>query len=360
MKFIHCADLHIDSKIEKLSPDKSAIRREEVLNAFERMVDFAVENKVSAVIISGDMFDVQKITKRSLNRILSAINKASSMDFLYLCGNHDQLTQAFNKDMPSNFKMFSNEFTAFRYANVVIGGIDVSNNASNSIYDQINFEKNDFNILCMHGQIADFKSKETVDIISLPLLRDKNIDYLALGHYHTYSTGRIDQRGIFAYSGCLEGRGFDELGDKGFILIDTEKDDYIEFVKFSKRSYNIFNFNLSEYLDYPYARSELLSLLPNTFSKEDIVRVVLKGEIDANFYIDHRELENRLGEYFFYAEVEDKTVLSIKEEDYLLDKTAKGEFLRLVWESDLSQEEKKKIISCGLNALRGEELLWNY
>ena len=52
-------------------------------------------------------------------------------------------------------------------------------------------------------------------------LKEKNIDYLALGHIHEYSQGQIDLRGKYAYSGCLEGRGFDELGEKGFILIDV-------------------------------------------------------------------------------------------------------------------------------------------
>lgn len=357
MKFIHCADLHIDSKIEKLSPEKSQQRREEVLRAFERLVDFAVENNVSAVLIAGDMFDVQKITKRSASRIISAISGASSVDFLYLCGNHDQLNQVFNYQTPSNFKMFSTEFTIFRYGNVVVGGVDVSNNLTNSLYDQIKFDKDDFNILCMHGQIADYKSKDNSEIISLPLLKDKNIDYLALGHYHSHSIGQIDQRGLYAYSGCLEGRGFDELGDKGFILVDTEKENFINFIKFSTRSFNIETFDLTEFSDYSEARSKILEQVKNKYSSSDIVRVLLKGEIGTDFYIDQKELENRLAELFFYAEVEDKTELSIKQEDYLLDKTAKGEFLRLVWESDLTQEQKKKIINCGLNALKGEELL---
>lgn len=357
MKFIHCADLHIDSKIEKLSPEKSALRREEVLHSFERLVDFALENSVSAVIIAGDMFDVQKITKRSASRIISAINKASKVDFLYLCGNHDQLNKAFNQETPSNFKMFSNEFATFRYNNVVIGGIDISTTLSNSIYDQIKFSSEDFNILCMHGQIVDYKSKDNLQLISLPLLRDKNIDYLALGHYHSYSIGQIDQRGIYAYSGCLEGRGFDELGDKGFILIDTEKQDFIEYIKFSTRSFNIETFDVTEFSDYTSARTEILELVEKKYLKQDIIRVLLKGEIGTDFYIDTKELEKRLSEQFFYAEVEDKTTLSLSQEDYLLDKTAKGEFLRLVWESDLPKEQKKKIINCGLNALKGEELL---
>ena len=47
MKLIHCADIHLGSKIEaKFPKDKSVERRREVLNTFERMVDYARENDI--------------------------------------------------------------------------------------------------------------------------------------------------------------------------------------------------------------------------------------------------------------------------------------------------------------------------
>lgn len=57
MRIIHCADLHLGSKIEaKLPPEKAEIRRKEVRAAFENMLKFASDNGVSAVIIAGDAF----------------------------------------------------------------------------------------------------------------------------------------------------------------------------------------------------------------------------------------------------------------------------------------------------------------
>ena len=52
----------------------------------------------------------------------------------------------------------------------------------------------------------------------------KNIDYLALGHIHKYKQAELDQRGVYCYSGCLEGRGFDECGEKGFVLLDIDEE----------------------------------------------------------------------------------------------------------------------------------------
>ena len=71
MKIIHCSDLHLDSKMErKLSLTKSSERRNELLNNFQRLISFAKENDVKAILISGDLFDSNSArvsTKNVLN-----------------------------------------------------------------------------------------------------------------------------------------------------------------------------------------------------------------------------------------------------------------------------------------------------
>ena len=50
MKIIHCADLHLDSKLESnLTADKAKMRRDELLDTFERLVEFGEQQGVSAV-----------------------------------------------------------------------------------------------------------------------------------------------------------------------------------------------------------------------------------------------------------------------------------------------------------------------
>lgn len=65
MRFIHCADIHLDSKMEtNLSSPKAKERKKEILNTFERMVAYATENDVKAIIIAGDMFDTAILTQK--------------------------------------------------------------------------------------------------------------------------------------------------------------------------------------------------------------------------------------------------------------------------------------------------------
>ena len=106
MKFIHTADLHLDSKIDSLPLEKSKIRKEEVVRAFERLAEYATANSVRAVIIAGDMFDTSRVTQKTKARVLHAIKSNSTVDFLYLSGNHDEdnFIQEI-EDIPKNLKI---------------------------------------------------------------------------------------------------------------------------------------------------------------------------------------------------------------------------------------------------------------
>lgn len=363
MKIIHCADLHLDSDFIGFSREKSRIRREECLRTFERMVDFAVQNSVKVIIIAGDMFDSNKVSNRTASRVLKTISNNSEIDFLYLSGNHDEngLFFDFFSDLktPSNFKFFDKTLTKFVYDNVCICGVDGSVPLDRFFYENLCFNSSDVNLLCMHGQIAGYKTDEkNVDLISLPNLKEKNIDYLALGHYHSFSVGEIDLRGKYAYSGCLEGRGFDETGDKGFVLIDTDTDKLsFNFVKFAQRGIFEHFFSISGYTNWLDAEQDLISQLKSSYNKESIIKVVLNGERSLNFYIDLHTLKYRLEEWFFHVKIQDKTSLKVNLLDFENDKSVKGEFVRSVLQSDLSEEDKSKVLSCGFNALSGEELL---
>lgn len=68
---------------------------------------------------------------------------------------------------------------------------------------------------------------------------NKNIDYLALGHVHSFMQDKLDNRGTWCYCGCLEGRGFDECGPKGFVLLDVDEQTcraQMQFVQMAART----------------------------------------------------------------------------------------------------------------------------
>ncbi len=358
MKFIHCSDLHLDSKIDSLPTEKTKIRREEILTTFERLCAYANDNDVKAVIIAGDMFDTDKISQKTRNRVLETVGAYPSVDFLYLSGNHDEENLLFScENIPNNLKKFGKDWTSYNYGNTVISGVVTDNVNKKVVYDTLSLNKDNFNIVVLHGQIAGYKNDTDAETVSLPLLKDKNIDYLALGHIHSVSEGKLDSRGIYAYSGCLDGRGFDETGDKGFFLLDVnDKKADRKFVKFSSKNFYCEEFDVSGFSVLMEIKNALISSLMEKYDKNSLLKVVLKGEHSANLLLDVDYLSAKLNERFFFAKVYDKTELKISIEDYALDKSLRGEFVRTVWESDLEESVKKQVIMRGINALKGEEI----
>ncbi len=357
MKIIHTADLHLDSKIDGIPTEKSKVRRDEIIRSFERLVDFARQNDVKVVIIAGDLFDTQKISLKTRERIFGCITNNPNVDFLYVPGNHDNVSTLSNViDLPNNLIEFNDRWKSLEYNGVVISGILLNSTNKNTVYDSLSLDENKINVVIMHGQVAGYKSNADAEVISIPRLKGKNIDYLALGHIHSYSAGQIDERGCYAYAGCLDGRGFDELGEKGFVLLDCQQGRVeSEFIPFSSRTLYEYTFDVSKYETFYQLSQNVMQKLQAEIDSKSLVKVILKGEHSVDFLIDTFSLSSRLNEAFFFAKVYDKTELKISLEDYQYDKSIKGEFVRSVWESDMPIEQKNKVIKCGLSALKGEE-----
>ena len=90
MKFIHCADLHLDAVMESgMPPKQAAERRSELLRAFSSLAAFAKGEGVRAVIIAGDLFDRCNVSQRARNYFLDTVKSTPEVDFLLLRGNHD-------------------------------------------------------------------------------------------------------------------------------------------------------------------------------------------------------------------------------------------------------------------------------
>lgn len=357
MKIIHCADLHIDSKMQtNLSSEKARTRRKEILMTFEKMIDYAKQNGVKAIIIAGDMFDTAKVTRKSKENIFSIIATNKNIDFYYLSGNHDEesIIHMENGELDNLF-VFKEDWTTFEMGDISISGIKF-NGKHKRVYDLLQLDQDKFNIVVMHGQISQYTSKSDSENINLLKLKNKNIDYLALGHIHSFDSGELDERGVWAYSGCMEGRGFDECGEKGFVLLDTENGkDKVKFIPFANRTLHEIQFDLTGFYDWFEIERKIIELLRNIKSN-DLIKLVLTGKFDINLIKDVEHLEKRLQECFYYAKIKDDSTLEIRLQDFEKDMTLRGEFVRNVLSSSLKEEEKERVILVGLRALDGEEL----
>lgn len=359
MKIIHCSDLHLDSKMEtNLNKEKAKERKNEILLTFEKMVDFAKQNEVKVIIIAGDMFDKKNISVKAKKIVKNQIMLNPEIDFLYLKGNHDEINFIEEEEeIPSNLKLFNEkEWVTYKYGDIALTGIEIGKQNNYNIYNSLILEKNDINIVVMHGQESQNDVKDKTEIINLKDLKNKNIDYLALGHIHTFKQEKLDNRGIYCYSGCLEGRGFDECGEKGFVLLDIEdKQIKTEFIPIAKRTLHEINIDITGVTEN-YDIEQKIEEETNKISKDDLIKIVLKGKVEAGTTRDIDYLKKKYEDRFYCVKIYDETTLNIDYMKHQNDASLKGEFIRLVLEQDLTDEEKGKIINTGIKALLGEEV----
>ena len=351
MKIIHTADLHLDSTLERLSPSMARERNAELAENFVRLVDYARENGVRAVLLVGDVFDSPRCSELTVSLVLDSIRKAPQIYFLWLCGNHDGGAIILDRELPKNLLRFSDTWQGYDFGDAVIWGAELNADNCYTIYDTLRLDADRCNLVLLHGEASNAAG---ADKICLPRLRDRGIDYLALGHIHGYGSGRLDDRGVWVDPGCLEGRGFDECGDKGFVLLDVQNGCVShEFIPFARRRLHEISVDISGLTAVTELRDALLNAADG-IPTGDLARFVLTGTYTAGTQKELNYLRRSLEGAFYYFDIRDESRLELRPEDYMNDVSLRGEFIRTVMASDMEEADRDAVLMLGLRALSGQ------
>ena len=366
MRIIHCSDLHLDADLRtKYDAAPAAERRAELLDTFRRLCRYAGEEAVSAVLICGDLFDTASPSPLAVRTVEDLILGNSDILFFYLRGNHDERPVLFRaRPKPDNLCLFGDDWTSWELSDgrdqgrrVCITGREPSAAAFTSPV----LDPACLNIVMLHGQVREGYAAPEPESVPLSALRGRGIDYLALGHLHHYRSFALDERGSAAYCGCLEGRGFDECGRCGFILIETDESAHslkTRFVPFALRTLYSIDCPVTGCCSDTEVYGRISGVLEaSPASGDDLVRLSLTGELEYSCSPDAAFIMKEWEGRYHYFELKDCTEPVIHSEDFLCDATLKGEFVRVVNAADgLDGRERTKILRCGLRALLGESL----
>ena len=395
VRLIHTADLHLDSAFSsRFSKEEAEERRQSLLMAWNRLLSYGIEKKVQAVLIAGDLFDSAVVSRSTMEIFLSSIRRNPDISFFYLRGNHDtENTFRFQENLPKNLFLFSKGGKKYRLnEKLILAGKEYYGSternkdgfSGQSFWD---FKEEDCNLFMLHGELTEsdiryplesasgigVRNEESAEQdrnaenevqdnagISLKALSRYPVHYLALGHIHKRGEGQFGSI-RYAYPGCLQGRGFDEEGEKGFFYLEVNeetKEIQTEFIPIKEGEFRILELELCEEDDSLSALEKIEEKIKEeACTEKDSLRILLKGEKSPEGERNLRYLERALSERFSYVEVKEESRLVLRKEDYIHEKSLKGEFLRMVSDSEsLSEEEKEKIILLGIGLLQGEEL----
>lgn len=356
MRIIHTADIHIGSAFRGLPPEKAGLRKTEILDNFRRLCAYARENGVVAVLIAGDLFDENHVAKQVKRQTLAFIEQAKPTMFFYVSGNHD-LSTFEGETLPDNLHIFSQNHGASCYRldeNVTITGMDTKYFSAQA-FDELRFSLQAFNILLLHGDVT----AQGKEYIPLTALQNKGVDYLALGHIHIpdFQAKPLDTRGRYRYAGCLEGRGFDEVGGRGFFQLEIANGKIIgeQFFTLSKRVISHKQVDISACATYFDVENAVFTALQDE-KTENMIKITLVGTFAPDLKKDLSVLSARLNERYFFAKVEDFSHLKINPNDYIADLTERGEFVREALKYTMDEQMRDEILEVGLKALGGEEI----
>ena len=277
LKLLHAADLHLDSPFAGLSPEQAALRRQEQRALLDRLADLANDEGADLVLLSGDLLDGARVYRETVDALAQTLGRIRAKVFI-APGNHDPYTAASPYTLPiwpDNVHIFTSPQPAKvplpELGCTVYGAAFTSPQRSDPPLSGFTACDPGFKVMVLHGntQGKDYGPISPGDISA------SGLDYLALGHIHQGSGLQKTADTFWAYPGCPEGRGFDESGDKGVLIVELEQGRAsARFQPLCLRRYEILTVDLTGCAD-PLTAVE--SALP-AHTHADIYRILLTGE----------------------------------------------------------------------------------
>ena len=342
MKFVHIADIHLDSPFKTISDraDLGTKRRLEQREALKKVINYIKENNIEYLFICGDLYEQEYIRESTIKYINDLFKEIPQTKIYIAPGNHDPYIKnsyyaIYNWN--DNVKIFNQNVEKIENEDVDIYGFGFNNFEMNeNQLENINIEnKNKINILITHGDLTE----SIYNPMNINILKNKGFDYVALGHVHK----RDDSTNI-VYPGSLISLGFDELGQHGMIVGEINNNNLIKkFIPVDDREFIEKEINV----DNIFSEEELIEKINNIEENNKLYKIILTGNRNFPININIKLLKNNI----IKIKNNTKIKIEIRENNYSL----KGIFIKKLNEKkenkEINEETYEKILELGMQVL---------
>lgn len=237
MKFVHAADLHLDSPLKGISasaerePAVARALRRAGFQAWENLIQLCLDEEADFLVVAGDVFDG---AQRALGSQFAFVDGLKRLDHAgipaFVChGNHDPLSGwAPAVTPPDSTVVFGAEVSEHRidHLGVRLVGKSYGERAEHenpvAAYT-VAPDPNLFSIGVLHASVGDSPGHSSYAPCTVAELGRTNLDYIALGHIHQHAVlSAHGARPFIAYPGCTQGRHIRESGPKGCLVVEVE------------------------------------------------------------------------------------------------------------------------------------------
>ena len=236
-RFLHLADLHLDTVFASRRQATREHLRKAVRRALELSIDFAISSDLDAVVIAGDLFDNDQLaysTEKFIILQMERLNDAG-ISVIYCTGNHDPggpLNRASRIQWPSNCNLIDspkpvsiNMRSKSGVEVTIVGAGHDSPDIRDNLAGQFPVASGSIpHIGVLHAHVlesATGSSHKKYAPCSSSDLESKGYAYWALGHIHVrQQPGKASNAW---YSGNIQGRTPRESGPKGGLVVSIDR-----------------------------------------------------------------------------------------------------------------------------------------
>jgi exonuclease SbcD len=369
VKILHCADIHLGAELTTLGR-KAVTRRAEIKRTFMNILKLCLAQQVQILLIAGDLFDNVHIEDNVLEEIKNGFEGLVDTIVAIAPGNHDPFTEDSpysKKDFwPENVIIFKSGLESVEIENLGVrlwGAAFTGTYVTASMLQNFTTPKDELiNICVIHGELVATNQRSNYNPITETQLSKSRMDYVALGHIHK-QTGMLKTGDTYyAYSGCPEGRGFDELDEKGvYIGIVAKGICMLEYRRICLRMNIELHVDISEAINSKMAVDIVLDKMKSKYGEnygENLYKVILGGMISDNVCINIEDMKTSLNEVYF-IKIKDHTTIKIDFDSASTEITLRNTFMRKMIEriNDATPDKKEDLntaLRLGVKAFFGE------
>ena len=309
---IHAADIHLDSPLRGLdgsaTPDVVHQLRHASRAALENLVNLAIDRRVGAVVLAGDIYDGDSEdykTGRFFVRQMERLH-AEGIPVMMVAGNHDAesvITKTLTLP-PNVFAFPTDRPVAHEVAEIgtVFHGQGFADKAvkHNIVVNYASAVPGSFNVGILHTSLGGYKGHDDYAPCDRQQLAAKGYDYFALGHIHKREPFISDDL-VAAFSGNLQGRHIRETGPKGAYVVHLRRNipAALEFVELDVARWDLLEVDVSQAADFADVLESVTTAFTEAKSRAGsrvlATRVTLTGESEAAYALpDQRALREEV------------------------------------------------------------------
>ena len=369
VKIVHTADLHFDTPFNEVDEKQRLINKEELKEVFKNIINFCKEKHVEILLLAGDIFDNLTLSRETIHFIENIFNDIKETRVFISPGNHDPYdNNSFYKliKWPENVYVFKGSLEKVYIEELktnVWGAAFNGKYVRKSILKGFSQNDEEINIMVIHGELSSSEEGNEYNPITLKNIRESGMDYIALGHRHNFSGVLKEGSTFYSYSGCPQGRGFDETGDKGIVYGYVAKGfAELSFIKTCKRNYEEVYVDISNLFGYEEIREKILDSIKEKDRKNNLYKIILKGEVSEKFHIEEKIVKSKLLNDFYFCKVIDKTSIALDIKELSKGYSVKSIFVRKLVKklkeakTDEEREVIKMALKIGISSLSEDEV----